>query len=89
VRRRDHVILERLNCFYCDYALGVLGYVREVTGATEHFWCPVKHKQNYHGQTGKYENFIAQDETQDFRKKLWAERVNCRACKVQGECDKS
>lgn len=100
VKRGAHVILdrhdlphmsfrERMNCLYCDYAQGVLGYAREVTGATEHFWCPIKHKNNYHGQTGNYDGYMGREETDDFRKKLWAERVNkCRACKSQGECNK-
>lgn len=93
VRRADHVVIdrddlphmnwrERLNCAYCDYAQGVLSYSKEIVYRTEHFWCPVKHKSNLHDQTGAYAGYIGHGDTQDYRKKLWAERVKCRACKT-------
>lgn len=99
VERSRHVILdrqdlahltwrERLNCAYCDYAQGVLAYVSAVTSATEHFWCPVKHKSNHHGQAGAYESYLPHDDTADYTKRLWTERKKCRACKSQHGCDK-
>lgn len=92
VRRADHVIFdrhdrphmnlrERLNCAYCDYAQGVISYAREIVYRTEHFWCPIKHKSNLHGQTGVYAGYMEHGDTQDFKKKLWNERDKCRACK--------
>ena len=97
VRRGEHVIFdrnhlphmnwrERLNCMYCDYAQGVIAYVSAVTHQTEHFWCPVKHKTNIHGQSGAYEGYIGRDDTAGYRDKLWGERAKCRACKRQDDC---
>lgn len=99
VKRSAHVIIdrdhlpnmnwrERLNCAYCDYAQGVLAYVSAVTNSTEHFWCPVKHKTNIHGQAGAYEEYIAHDDTANYRDKLWVERAKCRACKMKDGCGK-
>ena len=54
VRRRDYIAvdrhklaylnaLEKLNCLFCSYANGVIGYVREVAARTEQYWCPIHH----------------------------------------------
>lgn len=54
VRRRDHIVIDRqqlaylnalqkLNCVYCGYANGVIGWVREIAARTEAHWCPIKH----------------------------------------------
>ena len=54
VRRRDYFAIDRhrlpylnaiekLHCFYCSYATGVLSYVMEVAARTEQYWCPIKH----------------------------------------------
>lgn len=54
VRRSDFVLvdrhhlaylnaLEKLNCIYCGYANGVVGFAREVAARTEQHWCPIKH----------------------------------------------
>ena len=54
VPRRDFIVIDRqqlgylnglqkLNCIYCGYANGVIGWVREVASRTEAYWCPIKH----------------------------------------------
>jgi hypothetical protein len=54
VRRRDYIAVDRhklaylnavekLNCLFCSYANGVIGYVREVAARTEQYWCPIHH----------------------------------------------
>ncbi|WP_397541362.1 hypothetical protein [Roseovarius salis] len=35
--------LQKLNCVYCGYANGLIGYVQEIAGRTEAYWCPIKH----------------------------------------------
>ena len=35
--------VEKLHCFYCSYATGLLSYVGEITARTEQYWCPIKH----------------------------------------------
>ncbi|MFT4580172.1 MAG: hypothetical protein ACI9UO_003027 [Nitrospinales bacterium] len=54
VRRGDYIVIDRqylsylniteqLNCIYCGYFNGVMGYTREIAGQTEQYWCPIKH----------------------------------------------
>ena len=61
--------LEKINCAYCSYGNGVIGYCREVVGLTEKYWCPIKHARrrmqahpHYHGFTdfGDAENYRAE-----------------------------
>jgi hypothetical protein len=33
---------DRLNCWYCGYANGLIHYAREIAARTERFWCPIK-----------------------------------------------
>ncbi len=42
-------IVDRLNCYYCSYANGVLRYVQKIAAETERMWCPIRqlHKKNY------------------------------------------
>lgn len=35
--------IEKINCAYCSYGNGVLGYAREIGSRTEQYWCPIKH----------------------------------------------
>ena len=54
VNRREYVKFDRhklsyltftesLNCIYCSYANGFLGYASAIAGATEKYWCGIKH----------------------------------------------
>jgi hypothetical protein len=38
-------IVDRLNCYYCSYANGVLRYAQKVASETEKMWCPIRQKQ--------------------------------------------
>ena len=60
VRRADYIVfdryrlaylngLEKLNCWYCSYANGLLAYVREIAARTETRWCPIKHARQARG----------------------------------------
>jgi hypothetical protein len=68
VRRRDFLIfdrfqlqylnlLEKINCAYCSYANGLLGYAREIAGRTEKHWCPIKHARRVIGAHAEYNTF--------------------------------
>lgn len=35
---------DRLNCWYCGYANGLINYAREIAARTERFWCPIKQR---------------------------------------------
>jgi len=68
VRRRDYFIfdrhhlaylnaLEKLNCGYCSYVNGLIGYAREIGGRTEQYWCPIKHARRVIGAHEQYAGF--------------------------------
>lgn len=37
--------LEKLNCYYCGYANGVIMYAQAIARETEKMWCPIKNKK--------------------------------------------
>ena len=78
VRRRDYLIfdrrylaylnaLEKLNCAYCSYANGVIGYVREVGSRTEQFWCPIKHARKLVGAHPRYNEYVEYGDAESYR----------------------
>lgn len=68
VPRFEHVIVDRgrlkglnfgqrVNCMYCDYANGVLEWVRAVAAVTEAYSCAIKHPSGKRtpGEDGYYD----------------------------------
>lgn len=37
-------IVEKFNCFYCEYVNGFFAYAAAVAGHTEIYWCGIKHR---------------------------------------------
>ncbi len=81
VRRSDYIVIDRhnlkylnaiekLNCLYCSYFNGLMGYVSEVAARTEQYWCPIKHAQNMKHMHSKYQNFFDYGDSEAFRKEL-------------------
>ena len=89
VRRRDYVVLDRhrlgylnaiekLNCVYCGYANGVLAYVREITGRTEQYWCPIRHATQVRGPHAHYREFVDYGDAAGYRARLEELRAKLR-----------
>jgi len=81
VRRRDHIAidrhklaylngLEKVNCLFCSYANGVLGYVREVAARTEQYWCPIRHARRTRNPHEHYRNFTPYGDAAGYRGSL-------------------
>ncbi|NNM70343.1 MAG: hypothetical protein HKM00_10360 [Gallionella sp.] len=81
VRRADYIVLdhqhlaylniiEKVDCMYCSYAVGLLGYAQEITARTEQYFCPIKHARKVLGTHARYANFLAYGEADDFHAKL-------------------
>jgi len=75
--RKDYIIFDRqqlryldwiskFHCTYCAYAVGVVAYVSEVIGATEAYFCPVKHDAIKTNRLQKHKNYIAFNEKDGF-----------------------
>jgi len=90
VRRSDYLVfdrgqlaflnaIEKLNCTYCSYANGVLGYVREVASRTEEYWCPIKHARRVLGVHSRYGSFVDYGDGDAYRHDLERLRTEARS----------
>jgi hypothetical protein len=69
VKRREYIvfdrhslpylnIIEKVNCTYCAYFNGIMGYVREVAARTEQYWCPIRHARPVKPTHSRYRQFF-------------------------------
>ncbi len=58
--------LQKLNCIYCGYCNGLIGYVQEVAGRTEAYWCPIKHAVRIGSYHAYYAQFVDYGDAQGF-----------------------
>ncbi len=81
VKRADYIVfdrhhlaylnaLERLNCAYCAYANGLIGYAREIAARTEQYWCPIKHARRVIGTHERYALFGDFGDAEEYQKEL-------------------
>lgn len=79
VKRSDYIIIDRhrlgylnaiekLNCLYCGYFNGLMGYVGEIAGRTEQYWCPIRHASRVKSMHGNYKNFFEYGDSDAYRK---------------------
>jgi hypothetical protein len=78
VKRSDYIIIDRhklsylhiiekANCWYCSYFNGLLGYVSEISGRTEQFWCPIRHASRTKNMHQYYKNFAKYGDSKAYR----------------------
>jgi hypothetical protein len=98
VRRRDYFVLDRarlpylnpiekVHCFYCSYANGLIAYVREITARTEQYWCPIKHEREPVGAHDRYGGFIEYGNAGDFAAR--SQELRRRLAEAGGKADAS
>ena len=86
VRRADYLVfdrhhlpylnaLEKLNCAYCSYANGLVGYVGEIAARTEAYWCPIKHARRM-VMTSRYADFADFGDGEAYRRAIAASASN-------------
>lgn len=77
VKRSDYIVIDRhklsylnifekLNCVYCGYANGLLGYVGEIASVTEQYWCPIKHARKVANPHDRYWDFTDYADAQNY-----------------------
>lgn len=66
--------LQKLNCVYCGYCNGLIGYVQEIAGRTEAYWCPIKHAARVGAQHAYYAQFVDYGDAEGFEPGLSAAR---------------
>jgi hypothetical protein len=96
VRRRDYFVfdrghlaylnaIEKLNCLYCSYANGLIGYVREVSSRTEQYWCPIKHARRVISAHEHYAGFLDYGDAEAYRRDLSALRRELQPPAIKSE----
>lgn len=63
-------IIEKADCIYCGYAVGMIGYASEILARTEQYFCPIKHARKMLSAHARYANFLGYGEADDFHGKL-------------------
>lgn len=63
-------IIEKADCMYCSYAVGMLGYAREITARTEQYFCPIKHAQKILSTHSRYEHFLDYGDADNLHNKI-------------------
>jgi hypothetical protein len=71
--------IEALNCLYCGYANGLIGYVREIASRTEQYWCPIKHALRITDPHQRYYEFLEYGDAGGYRARLSEFRERLRA----------
>jgi len=81
VKRSEYIIMDRhklgylnaiekLNCMYCSYFNGLIGYVSEVAGRTEQFWCPIRHASRIKSIHRQYPRFLKYGDGKNYHQNL-------------------
>ena len=76
-KRKDFIIFDRqelkyldwiskFHCTYCAYGVGVVAFVGAVIGATENYFCPIKHKLKKINASQNQNQYIPFDESTNF-----------------------
>ncbi|MDO9053156.1 MAG: hypothetical protein Q7U37_04390 [Gallionella sp.] len=92
VRRADYIvidhqqlaylnIIEKIHCIYCSYAVGLIGYAREITARTEQYFCPIKHASKILGAHSRYKDFLDYGDAENFHAKLEEFRASLAVAK--------
>lgn len=85
VKRSDYIIIDRhrlaylnsiekLNCLYCSYFNGLLGYIFEISARTEEYWCPIRHASRVKTIHSRYQKFFEYGDSTGYRQGLKALR---------------
>jgi hypothetical protein len=62
--------IEKVNCTFCSYAIGLIAYVREVAARTEQYWCPIKHARAIPSPHQRYHFFFDYGDGLGYRRDL-------------------
>jgi hypothetical protein len=100
VERRDYLVFDRrslaylnwiegLNCWFCEYANGVVAYVREIASRTEQYWCPIKHALKMTDPHERYQAFVEYGDAAGYRTRLDRFREALRTAPAAGEATAS
>ena len=98
VKRADYVVfdrgqllylnfIERFHCAYCEYANGVIAYVREIITRTEQYFCSIKYGRRVLDAHARYRWFLDYGEPEHYAAKLEQYRSALSHANNQGKPD--
>jgi hypothetical protein len=78
VRRKDYLVfdrrrlaylntIEKVGCFYCSYANGLLAMITEIAARTEQHFCPIRHAQSIKSPHSRYGKFLPYGNAKAYR----------------------
>lgn len=67
-------VVEKLNCLYCSYFNGLMGYISEIAARTEQYWCPIRHASRVKSIHSRYQRFFEYGDSTRFRQEASALR---------------
>jgi hypothetical protein len=81
VKRSDYIVvdrhrlgylnsIEKLNCLYCSYFNGLMGYITEIAARTEQYWCPIRHAARVKSMHNNYKKFFDYGDSENFRQRI-------------------
>lgn len=81
VKRSDYIIIDRhrlaylnsiekLNCLYCSYFNGLMGYISEIAARTEQYWCPIRHASRIKSIHSRYQKFFEYGDSTLYRQNI-------------------
>ena len=76
--------LQKLNCIYCGYCNGLIGYVQEIAGRTEAYWCPIKHAARVGAHHAYYAQFVDYGDAEGFGAGLQTSRKQITQAGLSG-----
>lgn len=96
VRRSDYILfdrhllgylnwIEKINCLYCGYFNGLMGYVSEVSARTEQYWCPIRHVKWQKAPHSRYRYFFEYGDSKGYREGLGSLRQKLESIAAEGE----
>ncbi|WP_408597476.1 hypothetical protein [Limnohabitans sp.] len=63
-------VIEKVNCAYCSYGNGLMGYAREIVARTEMYWCPIKHARKVLQAHPYYAGFLDYGDPHGYQRDL-------------------
>ena len=75
---------ERLNCDYCAYVNGILGYFTEIAARTEQHWCPIRHAECAACLHSRFGKFVEYGNAKEYREDVEKIRRDYKDIKPSG-----
>jgi hypothetical protein len=77
--------IEKLHCFFCGYASGLIAYSREIIACTEQYWCPIKHARKIIDPHRRYARFADFGEAEGYQEHFLTMRNRVREQDKRGK----